>query len=116
MSPRTCQIEALDRGRVARPARDRPHEQDLIQGQIALVEMTLSEAEPRFDVPGAEHLPIDDRAGEIRRIARERLDHPVAERLACFRVPLTLPKSIRRVLHPDRHHMLPTRRKARVHQ
>ena len=63
MGARAAQVEALDRRAVARPAGHRPHEEELLQGQVAVEDVALGQAEPALEV---------ERRQDLRRLAPRR--------------------------------------------
>src|SRR5512135_3656925 len=82
VGPGAALIEAPDRGAVLRPARRRPEEEELVQRQLSLEDVPFGQSGGALDVGRRDDLPVENRLLEIRRVARERIHHRVAERLA----------------------------------
>ena len=69
---------------VLRVTRDRAVEQQLIEGQLALEDVALGQAHLVLDVPRRADLGMQDEILEVRAVARDRIDHGVAERLTAL--------------------------------
>ena len=76
VNARATRPEAVESASVARPARRRAQEQQLLVAQLALEDVALGQAEFLFHVPGREHLAVEDRLasapGCTRRACRQR--------------------------------------------
>ena len=66
MVRRAAHVEALDRRAVLRPAGDRAVEQELVEGQLALEDVALGEADLVLDVERRADLLVDDQLAEVR--------------------------------------------------
>src|SRR3979490_2634647 len=75
----SAQVQALDGGSVVGKMRHGPLEEQLIQGQLALENMPLRQADKRLDVRGDEKLIGKHIIGETRREALHRLQHDLLE-------------------------------------
>ena len=73
---------AADRRAVLRPVGHRPEEEQLLERELALEDVALGQADDALDVRRREHLAVEDRALQVRRVLGERVDDRVAERLA----------------------------------
>src|SRR5262245_53528063 len=99
--PGAAEVEPLDRRPVARPAGDRPHEEDLVRRDLAVEDVPAGEPEALLQVPGREHLAVHDRVADVRRVLGDGVDHDVPELLALL-LPVALPQVVRRGLEEYR--------------
>ena len=70
------------------PIRGRTQEQELLQTELAVEDVALGQAELLLQVPGGEHLAVQDRILEAWRVLLDRVAHRVAEGLALLRPAL----------------------------
>src|SRR5262245_53652909 len=116
-APRMCagaaEVEPVHRRAVARPARDRAHEEELVQHQVAVEDVPLGEPGGALQVERSEHVPGLDRARDVRRVTADRLDDLVAEAIASL-VPAPLREAVGDVLHEAGHDVLARGREAPV--
>src|SRR6201996_8009775 len=110
MSARTAHIHPADRRPVLCIPRYRPIEQQLIESQLTLKNITLGEADLILDIPGGADFRMQDQALEIRTVARDGIDDRIAECLALRAGPLAVRELIRTILDEHRHVVLPIRR------
>src|ERR1051325_9810848 len=67
---------------VFRPLRRRAKEEELMQRELALENVSLREPGDALDVGRREHLPVENERLDVRRVPRNRLHHGVAKGLA----------------------------------
>src|SRR5262245_13106192 len=67
MRARAAEIEVAHGSAVARPARNRTHEEELLEHQVAVEDVPLGEAVGALEIEGGEHLPGLDRGRDVRR-------------------------------------------------
>ena len=109
-----AEVEALDRRAVLRVARDRPHEEELLEVQVAVEDVALGQAVGALEVERRQDLPRDDGAGHVGRVFADLPDDPVAEQLPVL-VPGPLLQAVGDVLDEAGHDVPAFRREARVH-
>src|SRR5215471_18661746 len=109
----SAEIEAADGRPVARPARHRAHEEELLEHQVAVEDVALGEAVGALEIERRQHLPGLDRARDVRRVTRDRPDDAVSELLAAL-VPASPREAVGDVLHEARHDVFAARRQAVV--
>src|SRR5688572_21383521 len=109
MRPRTALPVALDRRPVLRPRRRWPEEKELMQRELALEDVPLGQPGNALDVGRREHLAVPDDGPDVRRVALERVDHRVTERLTLLVGPPT-GDPVGRVLYEYAHDVLAWRR------
>src|SRR5215475_10742544 len=79
MGAASAEVEARDRGRVARQRGRRAHDEELVERVLAVVDVTADEPVARLDVRGGEHLARHDPPLRAGCDALEHLDDRVAE-------------------------------------
>ena len=109
MRPRAALPESAKGRAILGPLRHRPEEEQLVQRQFSLEDVPLAQARDALDVRRRQHLLAHDQRLDVRRVARQRLDHRVAERVALRVVPAA-GDVVWRVLDEDAHHVLARRR------
>src|SRR6266568_1382777 len=114
MGARAAQVEPADGRAVLRPPRDRAHEEELLQRQVAVEDVPLGEAVGALEVERRQDLPRLDRPRHVRRVPPDDLHHAVAEELAVL-VPGPLPQPVRDVLHEAGQDLLAPRGQRVVH-
>ena len=62
MGRRAAHVEVADRRAVARPARHRAQEEELLERQLALEDVAFGEAELALEVERRQHLAVQDDA------------------------------------------------------
>src|SRR5689334_20559286 len=63
---RPAEVEAADRGRVAREQRGRAHEGHLVESLLTLEDLPALQAEDPLEVRRRQHLVLEHRAGHVR--------------------------------------------------
>src|SRR2546428_14121287 len=71
------------------------------------------QADHLLEVPGAQHLPMEDDLPEVRDVLLEGVEDRVPERIAPF-LPRALPQGVRGILDETRHEALSPRRQGRI--
>src|SRR5205814_6733310 len=66
MRPRPTQIQPVDRGAIAAPARDRTHEQNLVESELSVVEALLDRLQRDLVGPNLQELRHAIREGVMR--------------------------------------------------
>ncbi len=95
------------------PSRRRAQAEELMQRQLPMEDVALSQAHLAVHIPRGQHLSMQDRPKEVWRILSQRIDDGVPERLALGLVPASVQIG-RGVLDEDRHDVLPGRGHARI--
>ena len=75
-------VQPRDRSFVLGPRRRRPQKEHLLQRKLALKDVAFGKPYDALDVRRCEHLPVEYRGLEIRRVFGERVDDAIAERFA----------------------------------
>src|SRR5258706_14940168 len=60
--PRAAQVEAAHGRAVLRPAGHRAHEEELVEGEVAVEDVALGQAVGALEIEGGQHLPGEDGA------------------------------------------------------
>jgi hypothetical protein len=84
-----AQEEAGDDRAVAGRRWRRAHHQELIERQLAVVELAAGQGEMRFEIGGGQDFPRHDSLAHVRGVPFEDCDHGVAQAFAGFRGPAT---------------------------
>ena len=79
MRSRATEVQAIDRHRVTSPAGHRPHEQDLVQCDLALGDGAFGQPELLLEVDRRHHLTAADVVGEPRYHATDDGCHTVGQ-------------------------------------
>src|ERR1700691_4630612 len=103
-----AQIKVLNGCSIARPVEQRTHGEELIERELTVEDMAAGKAVGFFEILGGDDLVAQDDLREIRRVLRDRLHHGFPERRA-LAFPVAVFELVRRVLHIDRHYLLPGR-------
>src|ERR1700678_4507119 len=98
MGGRAAHVEFFNGGAVTGPARGRTQEEELLERQLTLKNMSFGQAGGALDVERRDELFAYDEAFEIRGILRNGVDDGVAEGFALI-VPGSAREFVRRVLH-----------------
>ena len=109
----SAEVEAVDRGSIVRPPRDRPHEEELLDVEITVEDVPLRETEGALEVERRHHLHRLDRAGDVRRVPADPVDHALPQELPVI-IPGSGAQPVRDVLHEARHDVLPRGGERRV--
>src|SRR5690606_12716437 len=97
---RAAEIEPVDRRDVPAEGRDGPHEEDLVEGQLAVGNGALGQAVPPLDVRGREGGPGEDAVREAGKEALDDVAYGIRERIPGRGVPgPAIPPPVRHVLH-----------------
>ena len=99
---RAAQVQPVDRRRVLRQRRRRPHERHLVQALLALEDVAAEQPEDPLEVRRREHLVVHDRVLHVRRHRAERVEALLPVALARPLRPALL--VVRPVLGEHRHH------------
>src|SRR5690606_19180288 len=75
-----------------------PHEEKLLEIDVAVKDISLGDAEGLLEVERRQDLARDDRAWNVWSVSADYFDDPVAQALALV-LPGTAGQSIRKVLH-----------------
>src|ERR1700680_2213289 len=106
-------IEIVDRGAVVGPAGNGGEEEKLFQGELALEDVALRQAEFALEIKWGEDLAADDDFLYVGGVLGDGVDYGVAEGFFVI-VPGALGEFVRRVLHETGHDVLAWRRDAGV--
>src|SRR6185436_15635625 len=79
MRARTAEIEPFDRRGVVGPAQRRPHGEQLVERELAMMNMAAGEAVDLFEVEWCDDLPLLDQRGDARRVRLERAQDDVRQ-------------------------------------
>src|SRR5436309_8763827 len=79
MRARPAKVKPLDRRSVARPAKQRPHGEELVERELSVVDVPARERVSLLEVERRDHLPVDDEAGKTRGIFGQGLHHRIAQ-------------------------------------
>ena len=112
MRPRATEVQAVDRRSVVTPSRNGAHEQDLIEGQLALRQRPLRDPETLLDVHGRQHVAMENGIGESGNDAGDPRRDLLHERARAVLVPRAVLEMVWRVLHArDDDVLAPSRRR-----
>ena len=106
MGAAAAQVETAYGGAVVGVAGDRAHEEELVEGHVALEDVAVRQGEVALEIERADDLAVQDGRLEVGRVAREDLSHPVAE-LLLLGVPGPLLQLVRPELAEHRHDVPP---------
>src|SRR5437764_8519357 len=84
MRARAAHVEAGEWPAIIRMTEHRARREHLPEIERAMEDVAADEAEGAFQVERRENLTAKHRAFEVRRIAVDRVDHQVGDRLAMF--------------------------------
>src|SRR4051812_34729628 len=101
-----AEIELANGGTIACPASQRAEEEQLVEAEIAMKNVAARETVLTFHVQGGEHLALHNGRADVRRIRRQRVDAVIGEAFLEI-VPGALAQRVGRILHEDRHDVLP---------
>jgi len=97
------------------PACGRPQIEQLLERQLAVEYVALGQAKLLFEVPGCQHLPVQNRVFDIRDVLLERVDDGIAKCFASLRpVRRTFFDVVRRVLNKAANYVLAWRGHRRI--
>ena len=114
MRSRTAQVEAGDGRAVARPPRHWAHEEELLEGQVAVEDVALGEPVGALEVERSQDLTSHHCPRHVGRVLGDLPQDEVAQTLA-LRIPVAFAQAIRHVLHEAGHHVAAGRGQARIH-
>ena len=100
--PRAAEVQAVDRRRVLRQRRRRPHERHLVEPLLALEDVAAEQPEDALEVGRGEHLVVHDRVLHVRRDRAQRVEALLPVALARALGPALL--VVGAVLGEHRHH------------
>src|SRR5437764_2619300 len=112
---RAAHIKVLHRRAVLRPSRDRTQEEQLLERELALEDVSFGQSELAFQVERRDHLASTDDALDVGRVFGDGVDDGVAEGFFLF-VPGAFFQFVRRVLHKAGHDVLAGGRDGRIGQ
>src|SRR4029077_2937084 len=84
MRARSAQVESIDRSAILRPARYRPHEEQLLQRQIAVKNISLREAIGPLQIQRCQHLAGDDGSGNVGGILANLANNAISQDFPVF--------------------------------
>ncbi len=79
MGRRAAHPEIADRRGVLRPTRDRPHEEQLVEGELPVKNIPLGQAEVALQIERRHHLPMQNALPDIGRVVGQRIDDRIAD-------------------------------------
>src|SRR5579872_1652057 len=97
-----AQVQAGDGSAVLRPARHRAHEEQLLQSQVAVKNISFREAVNPLQIERGQDLPRDDGTGHVGSVFSDFFYHPVTQQFAVL-LPCALPQEIGHILHKAGH-------------
>src|SRR6516225_2767293 len=115
MRSRTAKEQSAHRRLVTCPIEYRPHGEELIECQFAVINVPASKAVGRLEILRRNHVRRFHEIGEIRSIGGQRLDHRVHQFSATV-LPVPFPQLVRGVLEVRAQHVLAFRRQRRIEQ
>src|SRR5262249_49148353 len=92
----------------------RPVEQELIERELPLKDVTFRQTDLALDIDGRADFRVQDQVPEIGAVPRNSIDHGVAERLAARVIPLAIRQLIGTILYKYRHVVFTIRRHGRI--
>src|SRR5215204_463890 len=101
MRRRTAHVKVFDRRAILRPARCGSQEEELLERQFALENVSLRQSKLAFEIERRQHLSIANQALDVRRVLGNRVDDRITKLLALL-VPASFLQVVRRVLHEAR--------------
>src|ERR671939_1292253 len=66
MRRRAAHVKIPDGRAILRPARRRPQEEELFEGELSLKDVAFGEAELALQIERREHLPVQDQLADVR--------------------------------------------------
>src|SRR5215813_7430682 len=105
MRAAAAEIKTADRRQVARPVEHGTHREQLIESQLAMIDVAAGHAVNRFEVLWRDDLHALNEAWEIRSVSRKCLHDKIAQFPAANR-PVALFQLIGRKLRVNGHDML----------
>src|ERR1700675_4703895 len=113
MRGRAAHIKVVDGRAVVGPSGDGTEEKELLEGELALKNIALREAELAFEVERRENLAAADNFFDVGSVLGDRIDDGVAESFALI-VPGPLREFIGRVLNEAGHNVFAWRSDTRI--
>ena len=108
-----AEVVALERCAEVRPLWGGTQEEDLMQQQFAVEDVTACEARDAFDVLRRDDLHAHDALADVRRVFFDGRDDRFTELVALHIIPAAF-DIVRCILHEARHHVSSGRRHVRV--
>src|SRR5207249_2967969 len=93
--------------------RRRTEEEQLVRGEFSVEDVPARQADHLLEVPGAQHLSVEDDLPEVRDVLLKGVEDRFPEGLASF-LPRALSQGVRGVLDETRHEVLPRRRQGGI--
>src|ERR1700730_9406383 len=109
MRARDAHVHTSNRRSILRISGNRPVEQQLIESQLALKNITLRQPNLPLDIPWRANFRVQDEVLEIGAVPRDGFNRSVTERLALRVVPFAIGELVRTVLYEHRHVVLTVR-------
>ncbi len=101
------EVETPDGRAISGEPGDRPHEEQLIQRVLSVVDVPFGEPVSLLQIQRSQHLSVEDGRLEVGRVFGQRPHDGIPESLSSGGVPLALFEPVGRILGHDGHDVLP---------